>query len=229
MKRMKGFFITATDTGVGKTEVGAYIAKMFFEKGLKVAVMKPVASGVNKICKDAEILRRMSSSRESFDHINPVALKLPLAPLVAYRLEKKNIDMKVVWERFRRLSKNNDLTIVEGIGGLMVPIYKKENKVFYVLDMILKMRLPVIVVTRPNLGTINHTLMTLNILKNNKVNVAGIIFNHTSRVKRDISEKTNPGIIEELSGVKVLGVMGYNKDRDKRRIKWLKKIEPRFL
>jgi dethiobiotin synthetase len=137
--------------------------------------------------------------------------------------------MKVVWERFRRLSKNNDLTIVEGIGGLMVPIYKKENKVFYVLDMILKMRLPVIVVTRPNLGTINHTLMTLNILKNNKVNVAGIIFNHTSRVKRDISEKTNPGIIEELSGVKVLGVMGYNKDRDKRRIKWLKKIEPRFL
>jgi len=215
---MRGFFITGTDTGVGKTEVAAYLAKSFLARGLKVGVMKVVATGVGKkVSKDAEILKRYSCCRHGMHYINPISLRLPLAPLVASRLEKKRIDIKSVWDAFRRLEKYNDIMIVEGIGGVMVPICKRGKKIFCVLDIILKMALPVIIVARPNLGTINHTLMTINMLKNKNIKIAGIIFNYTAPIKKDISLKTNPAIIEELSAVKVLGVMYYNKNRDKRR------------
>ena len=95
---------------------------------------------------------------------------------------------------------------------------------FYVSDMISRLKLPAIIVTRPNLGTINHTLMTVEALRMKKIKITGIIFNYTSRSEKDISIKTNPGIIEELSGVKTLGIMHYNKSRNKRRIRWLSKI-----
>ena len=221
---LKGFFITGTDTGVGKTEVASCIARVFTERNLRVGVMKPVATDVKKACEDAKILKMQSLSRDPMAYINPLSLKLPLAPLVAGRIERKKIDLKIVWERFKKISSCNDLVIVEGIGGVMVPICKRGKKIFYVLDMILRMKLPVIIVARPNLGTINHTLMTVRLLKGKNIKIAGIIFNHVFPVKKDLSIKTNPGIIEELSGVRVLGMMYYNKNRDKRRVKWLRKI-----
>ena len=221
---MKGFFITGTDTGVGKTEVAAYLARMFSRKRFRVGVMKPVATGVGKFSKDARILKKYSNSKDPMHYINPVTLRLPLAPLAASRIKRKNIDMKIIWDRFERLARDNDVLILEGIGGVMVPICKMRKKIFYVVDMILKMRLPVIIIARPNLGTINHTLMTVNALRGRKIKIAGIIFNHTSRIKKDLSVETNPSIIERLSGVKVLGIMQYNKDRNKRRMKWLSKI-----
>lgn len=208
---MKGFFVTGTDTGVGKTEVAAYLARYFTSKGLSVGTMKPVATGNSE---DARILR-----------VNPVSFRLPLAPLTASRLEKVKVDKEAIWKAFEKVKADSDLVIVEGIGGAMVPISGRGKKVFYVFDMILKMRLPAIIVARPNLGTINHTLMTIEILRSRKIKIAGIIFNYTSRVKKDISVKTNPKIIEELSGVKVLGIMHYHRNRDKRRVKWLGRSE----
>lgn len=219
---MKGFFVTATDTGVGKTEVAACLARRFAKRGLKIGVMKPIATGVKKICVDACILKNASGSSDPMDHINPVSLKLPLAPLLASRIEKNKIDLEIVWDKFKRLSLQNDLMIVEGIGGAMVPICKKKRKTFYVYDLILKMKLPVIVVARPDLGTINHTLMTLDLLKTKKIKIAGVILNYTSRIKKDISINTNPAAIQELSGERVLGVMHYNRRRSQRRIRWLK-------
>ena len=220
---MKGFFVTGTDTGVGKTEVAAYLAKRFSRKGLRVSVMKPVATGFKTVCKDAQTLRKFSRSNAPIDCINPVSFRAPLVPLVASALENKKFDTGIIWRRFKRLKKNSDMIIVEGIGGVMVPLYKKGKKVFYVLDMILKMRLPVIIVSRPDLGTINHTLMTIKALKDSGVKIKGIIFNHTHRAKRDASVKTNPEVIERLSGIKVLGSMYYNRRRNKRRVRWLRK------
>jgi len=222
---MKGFFVTGTDTGVGKTEVASYLVKRFREQGFRIGVMKPVATGVGKVCGDAETLRKACFSRYPAQYINPVSLKLPLAPMVAAKIEKKKIDMKLVWDSFKRLNADNDMVIVEGIGGVMVPICKRGKKIFYVLDMILKMRLPVIIVARPNLGTINHTLLTIKLLRRQNISIAGIIFNYTSKIKRDLSIKTNPEVIERLSGEKVLGIMYYNKNRKKRRMRWLRKIE----
>jgi len=222
---MRGFFVTGTDTGIGKTEVASYLAGMFSKKGLKVGVMKPVATGNAGLCKDAMTLKRHSNSKDPVQYINPVSLKLPLAPIVAMRIEKRKIDMGVAWDRFKRLAGANDVLIVEGIGGVMVPVSRAGKRIFYVIDMILKMRLPVIIVARPDLGTINHTLMTVEMLRRKKIKIAGIIFNHTARIKKDLSIRTNPRIIERLSGVKTLGIMHYNKDRNKRRVRWLSKIE----
>jgi len=218
---MKGFFITGTDTGVGKTEVAGYLAKIFLDKSFKVGVMKPIATGVDSgVSEDANILKRSASSKDPIDYINPITLKLPLAPLVASRLEKKNIDLNIVWDRFKILSEANDIMIVEGIGGVMVPICEKDKKTLYVADMMLKMDLPAIIVARPDLGTINHTIMTVEILKSKGVNVEGIIFNYTSPIKKDISIETNPDVIRELSGVGILGIMYYNKDRAKRKVEF---------
>lgn len=222
---MKGFFITGTDTGVGKTEVAACLARYFKSKDLKVEVMKPVATGVEKICSDAKILKEASGSKEPLNRINPVSLRFPLAPLAAEGLGGKKIDLNIIWQCFKKLDSSSDLMIVEGIGGLMVPVKKTKGKIFYVRDMILKMKLPVILVARPGLGTINHTLMTIGMLKAKGIKITGVIFNHASRVKKDLSVKMNPLIIEGLSGIKVLGIVYYNKDRKKRRIKWLRRIK----
>lgn len=222
---MKGFFVTGTDTGVGKTEVAASLARFFAGKRFSVGVMKPVATGVRKICSDARILRKAAGSKAPLNRTNPFSLKFPLAPLVACRLEKKKINLGLIWKRFRELSSISDIIIVEGIGGLMVPIQKHGRKVFYVRDMILKIGLPVILVARPNLGTINHTLMTIYLLKAKGIEISGIIFNYSTKIKKDLAVKTNASIIEELSGVNVLGVVYHNKDRKKRRIKWLRKIK----
>ncbi|MBU0759389.1 MAG: dethiobiotin synthase [Candidatus Omnitrophica bacterium] len=223
---VRGFFVTGTDTGVGKTEVAARLAGYFARKGFKVAVMKPVATGVKRTCSDAWILKRAACSDEPLNRINPVALRLPLAPFAAERLEKKKINLDIVWRGFEKLKSDSDIVIVEGIGGLMVPLKKSGGKVFYVRDMILKMKMPVILVARPELGTINHTLMTIGMLRAKGIKIAGVIFNHARRVKKDLAVRTNPSIVEELSGVKVLGIMDYNKDRGKRRIRWLRKIKP---
>ena len=205
-QRTKGFFVTGADTGVGKTEVSAYLARFLSKKGFKVGVMKPIATGDSS---DAKVLRAEPV----------VSFKLPLAPLVAGKVDKRKI-----WEALEKLKAENDIVIIEGIGGVMVPISGKGRKVFYVLDMMSKMKLPAIIVARPDLGTINHTLMTVKLLQSKKVNIAGIIFNHTSCIKNDISVKTNPKVIERLSGVKVFGIMPYTKNRNKRRIKWLRRI-----
>jgi len=119
---LKGFFVTATDTGVGKTEVAACLARRFIKKGLKVGVMKPVATAVKRTCIDACILKNASGAKDPKDYINPVSLNLPLAPLVASRIEKNKIDLGIIWKTFKRLSLQNDIMIVEGIGGAMVPI-----------------------------------------------------------------------------------------------------------
>lgn len=222
---MKGYFVTGTDTGVGKTEIAAYIARRLANKGLKVGVMKPIATGVGRSCEDVEILRKSVGSKDPEDCINPISLKLPFAPMVASRIEKAKIDMKRVWESFKKLKRENDVVIAEGVGGVMVPIYKRANRIYYVLDMIKEMKFPVIVVSRPNLGTINHTAMTIETLRRRKIKIKGIILNYTSLIKKDLSVKTNPRAIERLTGIRVLGIMHYNKNRNKRRIKWLRKTE----
>ena len=206
---MKGFFITGTDTGVGKTEVAASLVRYFRSKGFKVGAIKPIATGDSK---DGRILG-----------VNSISLKLPLAPLVASRLGKERINKGKLMNVLERLKRDNRIVIVEGIGGVMVPLWKQDRKIFYVFDLISKIGLPAIIVSRPGLGTINHTLMTVDILRSKNIKIAGIVFSHTSGVKRDLSAKTNPRIIKELSGVKVLGIMHYNKKRNKRRIKWLGK------
>lgn len=211
MKIEKGIFITATDTEVGKTVVSSLLATVLKRRNIKVGVMKPVATGSQK---DAKVLKKAAGVNDGLKLINPIFLKRPLAPISAARLEKKNIDLNKVFKSYNYLTKKYDFLIVEGIGGILTPI--KSN--FLVTDLIKKLDLPIIIVARPNLGTINHTLLTVKIAKNYGLNIKGIMINYSrkpsSTCDGQLAEKTGPKIIEELSGISILGNIPYGANRN---------------
>ncbi len=209
----KGIFITGTDTGVGKTFIAAGLLKALKEMGLKVCPMKPVETGCRVhrgklIPEDAFKLIKAADVSEPIDLINPYRFKQPLAPAVAAELEGVAVEKKKILSAYKKLSDRYDVTIVEGAGGIMVPIYN--NYLF--LDLIKDLRLPVVIVSRPELGTINHTLLTIEVARNKGIEVAGIIINYSTKVRKDISTKTNPEVIEKLGGVPLLGSVPYTND-----------------
>ncbi len=142
---------------------------------------------------------------ESLNHVTPFALEKPLAPMVAAHLDVIEIDIKKIWKIFNKLKERYDVIIVEGVGGIMVPIKRD----YFVLDMARDFGFPVIVVSRPILGTINHTLLTVNYALEHGLDVRGVIINYSGPSQGDIAEETNPGVISELSSVPLLGVIPY--------------------
>ncbi|MFH1367563.1 MAG: dethiobiotin synthase [Elusimicrobiota bacterium] len=191
----KGLFITGTDTGVGKTYVACAILRALRRYGMAVGAMKPVATGDRN---DARNLIAASGVNETLDRINPVFLKESLAPLVSARFEGKEVDLKPVYVIFREFLKKYTFTVVEGVGGLLVPLTEKIK----VIDMARKLRLPALIVARPQLGTINHTLLTVRELRRMKLEIAGIVLSGVR--KTTLAEKTNPSVIRELTGLPVL-------------------------
>ncbi len=200
-----GIFITGTDTGVGKTVVAAGLALALKSRGLKVGVMKPVATGCMGtekylISEDAVFLWE-AAENEYPSLTSPFRFRNPLAPHVASTLEKKFVDPKKLVRAFRELSKHYDYLIVEGIGGLFVPLARD----YYVCNLIKDFDLPLVVVARSTLGAINHTLLTVDAALVRGLEVRGIIFNRVPLVNYSLAEITNPKVIHELSGVPILG------------------------
>lgn len=205
----RGFFITATDTGVGKTIVAGAIIRALKSEGLSVCGMKPVESGCTGkgklIPADGNFLKELSEVKEPISRITPLRFREPLAPWVAAERKDVGIDLKNVWVKFRELSEKYDAVVVEGIGGLMVPIKRD----YFVSDLAADIGLPLIVVASAYLGTINHTLLTVEHARGKGLEVAGIILNHPGRPEGSLAEKTNPAAIEELAPVPVIGIMPY--------------------
>ena len=158
---MAGLFITGTDTGVGKTFVARGIASALRARGRRVGVLKPVetgcGAGMTRRPADALALRSAAGSTLSVDRICPYRLDAPLAPDVAARLENVRIDPEVILAAFRVIDADHDLTIVEGAGGLLVPIVQR----YAMADLARDLDLPLLVVVDSRLGAINHTLLTL--------------------------------------------------------------------
>ncbi len=204
---LKGYFITGTDTGVGKTYVASYLARLFKKNGFDVGVMKPIATGDDGFSSDAKVLKKSIKTDDSLELINPICLKLPLAPLVAAKLLRVNLDLEKVWKAFGILSKRHEILIVEGIGGLLVPITNYKNRIFYVKDLAKILGLNLIIVARPSLGTINHTLLTIDCARRYNLKIEGIIINYAAKIKEDLATQTNPEVLEKLSGVRILGTI----------------------
>lgn len=226
----KGIFITGTDTGVGKTYVTAALIGALKEMGLSVCPMKPVETGcrVKKgalIPEDALKLLRAADTRESLEIINPYRFRFPLAPMVAAELEGRKIDKKKLLSAYSYLSNKYDITLIEGAGGIMVPLYKK----FLFLDLVEELKLPLIIVSRPTLGTINHTLLTIVAAKGRGINVMGVIINYATKIKKGLAEKTNPDMIERVGGVPVFGIVPYSKTNTPYLKKLFYKIAERIL
>ncbi len=202
---MKTLFVAGTDTGVGKTVVAGALASALRLKGFRVAVMKPVSCGG---LGDARFLMACAGIDEPIKHVNPIALAHPLSPNVAARLEKKKIDLKKIDAAARYFSgKEYEYLVVEGCGGLLVPITGD----FFVVDLIGRLVSRAVLVSRSGLGAINHSLLSLQALKAKRIRPLGVIFNRTSGGPLSMPEKTNPGVVSELSGVPPLGVFPYMK------------------
>jgi dethiobiotin synthetase len=196
--KFRGVFVTATDTGVGKTYIASSLAKALQKLGLSVGVMKPISSGDRA---DTIRLMRSINLKEDIDIVNPIHLKYPLAPFVSSRIEKKTIELNKISTAYGHLRKKYSFNIVEGVGGVLVPIKKD----FYVVDLIKKLGLPAVVVARPGLGTINHTLLSVQKLRGRKIKILAIILIKGSG-RNDLSEKTNAETLRELTGLPVIEI-----------------------
>lgn len=205
MKR--SFFITGTDTGVGKTMAVYALALLLRAAGRDVGVMKPVQSGVAADGKggDAEFLRTKLGLRDPLEEINPYSAREPLSPHVAFRRAGVRIDKDRLVAQFRRLQERHEAVLVEGAGGLLVPVTDD----YLMADLAADLGLELIIVARPGLGTINHTLLTVSEAERRGLRVAGILFSDTVGSRRGIPEKTNPAAIHKLSGLPLLGTVPF--------------------
>jgi len=210
MSKNKVIFITATDTGVGKTIAAFVLGTLLEKKGLDVGVMKPVQCAGT----DAQFLKKALGLRDDLKMINPFYAPEPLSPHMAFRRSKIKFDKRRVQEELRKLRSRHDIVLVEGAGGLMAPL----TNGYYNADLIADLKARVIIVARPGLGTINHTLLTINEAKRRGLKIMGLVFCQTKPGRRGLPESTNPQEIEKLSGVKVLGIIPYLKPLNRKNI-----------
>lgn len=200
---MNGVFVTGTDTGVGKTIISSGMAAVLKENGIDVGVFKPMLSGMAREDpeSDTSLLKQLSKTPLSHEEITPFQFAEPLAPYVAGLQEGRNVQLADVLRHWNIIREKHDFFIVEGAGGISVPL----GPDFLVSHLISALELPLIIVARPNLGTINHTFLTVQYAKQMGLEVAGIVINGMSD-SPDIAEKTNPSMIEEMCQVSILGI-----------------------
>ena len=201
----KGFFITGTDTGVGKTFFSSILMKKY-----NFDYWKPIQTG-KFIENDTFYIKQNIGIEKNRLHKPIYSFKKPLSPHLASNYEKISINMK----KIKKPNSDRPL-IIEGAGGILVPLNKKN----LLIDLIKKFKFPVIVVSKSILGTINHTLMTLEILKKNKINIFGVILNNIKNKKEGYQ---NAKSIEDFGNIKVLGQISSINNITKKKIETLSK------
>lgn len=210
-RRGAGVFITGTDTSVGKTLVTAALAVALKRLGRSVGVMKPIETGISASRierSDAARLRAVVESEETLGAICPYQFEPPIAPLAAARLERRSIDPGVIRQVYRLLVSRYDYVVVEGIGGVRVPITPKAE----VMDLIATLKLPAIVVGRAGLGGINQALLTIDALRRRRIPVLALVLNRTEPVRSAMMRLQEKATIEALrkqAGLRVLGPVAY--------------------
>ncbi len=206
LPKIKGIFLTGTDTDVGQTWVAAGLTAVLRERSRRAVYFKPIQSGCplqegRPVPTDARLAHRVAGLTEPLEVLTPVALRLPLAPGVAAAQAGVEIDLGLIAANLKRLAARYDFLVVEGAGGLYVPLIGTR---FLVLDLIRWLNLPLAVVAKSGLGTINHTVLTVKAAQAAGIVVAGVILNRYPE-NPGLAAATNPGIIEALTGVPILG------------------------
>lgn len=211
-----GCFVTGTDTGVGKTVVTGGLAGALRRRGVDAGVMKPVQTGVTVAERDrgggdGGFLMRAAGLgdppplADPPDLVTPVCLEAPLAPSVSARLEGAAVDLDLVRRAYARLSARHPFMLVEGAGGLAVPIRGRYLMAHLASDL----GLPLLVVARAGLGTINHTVLTVEFARARGLDVVGIVVNGYPATAAGLAERSNPATIADLTGVPILGVIPF--------------------
>jgi dethiobiotin synthetase len=205
---MRGLFVTATDTGVGKTEVACALVEAARADGLDVGAMKPAQSGLEPgVASDAERLRAAAGGADPAELVCPYAFAPPLAPGVAARLAGVEISLGRIVDAARALAARHQALLVEGAGGLLVPLGPRQSYA----DLAVALGLPVLVVARAGLGTVNHVALTVEALRARRLPIAGIVLNRTGPAD-DPSVPHNAAEIEKLTGLAPLASLPYVAD-----------------
>ena len=208
---MKSYFITGTDTGVGKTTITAALAACIKKLGVNVGVMKPMATGIPQKSgfksSDVSVLCQSCGVDDTEDLVNPVFMPLPASPYDVCKILDLKFDRKIIFEKFEKLKNKHEMLLVEGIGGIMTPI----SRDYFVADMIKGMDLETIIVTRSTLGTLNHTMMTVKTCHDYQIPIKGIIINNYDE-KGGPAEKNSPSTIYEITNIPILGILPFVKD-----------------
>jgi dethiobiotin synthetase len=201
---MRGFFVTGTGTEVGKTIVAAVIARELAAGGARVAVFKPAVSGLDEAVPggaDHELLRLASGSEQSDDEISPHRYGLPVSPHLAAEMAGETIEPTGLVEAARAAGRDADALVAEGVGGIMVPL----TLGYLVRDFARELALPVVIVASPGLGTINHSLLTVEAARAVGLEVAAVVLTPWPDEPEAIHE-SNREAIARLGDVEVLTV-----------------------
>jgi dethiobiotin synthetase len=203
---MPSFFITGTDTGVGKTFFTCWLVRAWRLQGHDSAALKPISSGGRE---DAICLRDAAGSRLALDEINPIHFREPAAPLLAARAENRTIDFKALNQGIHAMRARFSHLAVEGIGGWRVPLASGYD----VRDWARDLGFPVVVVARGTLGTLNHTLLTVDSIREAGLTCAGVVINagpeeSPDRVSADgvspdfdLARRRNVDLLRDLTGL----------------------------
>lgn len=209
MSNARGIFLAGTDTDVGKTIVSAALVLALAHQGLDVGYVKSVASGCEPLdgrlaSPDSLLVARLAELAEHPADLSPLNLAPALSPLAAARQEGLSPDMDQVMASLAQALDRHAFTVVEGVGGVMVPVAPG----WLSLDMMERLGLPVVLAARPGLGTINHTLLSIQAVRQRGLEVLGFIFSGPNpALPPDPAEAQNPGLITEFSGVPHLGTL----------------------
>ncbi len=209
----KAYFITATDTGAGKTRITAGLARALRGLGIDAGVMKPVETGCEEsdgalIPADAVALKEAANSPDPLDLINPYRFAPPLAPSIASRMAGVEISLSRIGECFKEIAGRHDLTLVEGAGGLLVPLTADKT----IADLILYLGIPAIIVAPNRLGAVNHTALTVECARKRGIEVKGVVLNNAAPASNDPSRDSNAQEIERAAGVRVIAAVPFMAD-----------------
>ena len=215
--KSKGIFIIGIDTEIGKTTIAAGLSNLLFRKGSEIGVMKPFATGIKQYSKDyksldTKMLKDASGNKDNDNIINPFFYSMPTAPYLAKKILKlnENIDIEEMLNKYKEIENRHDFTIVEGIGGLMVPL----SKDFSVADLASIINIPIILITSNRIGSINHIIMTSRLAILYKLKITGIIINNKCKYLETyykLITNSLPRVVEELTQCKVLATIPYIK------------------
>lgn len=205
----QGLFITGTDTGVGKTLVVAALASFLKSEGVDVGVMKPIESGCLRqggklVPQDALFLSEVTGCEDDLELINPCRLEAPLAPSLAAEREGVEINIGKLVECFQIMKEKHDFILVEGAGGLLVPLRER----YLISDLIQLFQLPLLIVAASRLGAINHTLLTVRCAQSLKIEVVGVILNNLEE-EGDLASQSNSLLLQQLLDVPLLCVLPF--------------------
>ena len=223
---MTNFFITGTDTGVGKTWFTVAFMAALKGRGLNVMGMKPIATGAEKIKdrlinEDAKLIMQNCSQKVSYNLINPFVFELPIAPHVAAKHEGVVIELDQITKNYHLLKSMCDVLVVEGVGGWRVPVTNERS----LTDLVSKLNLSVILVVGMRLGCINHAILTAEAINADGINLCGWVSNHLDTVYSQ-SEETIEALKKRLDCPHIADLR-YNSNFDPNKI--AKEIAPAFI